>query len=142
MGRYTTKLDPARWSERSQGIALLAVIAMFLGVIVGGFFGFGRDAVLPACLVVSLGAFGALYWRTLGVPWGDIASWTVPLTIWMAAVVAVPPPLPWGILGWVAGCAWFSLFVAGTPVIPWWYGAVLRKPFPSALQEDGPGDGQ
>jgi hypothetical protein len=114
-GGYTVRLDPARWSERSQG--------------------FAKTPLVPGWLAVALGAFGALYWRTLGIPWGDIASWTIPLTLWMATVLTVPPPLPWGLLGWIAGSVWFSLFVAGTPFVPWWYRSVLHKPFPSEFLE-------
>lgn len=131
------KLDPAHWSERSQGIASLGVIALYLAAVVGSFFDFGPEPLVAGWLVLAFGAFGALYWRGLRIPWADIASWTVPLTLWMAAAVAILPPLPWGFVGWIAGSVWFSLFAAGTPFVLWWYRSVLRKPFPSAFFEDG-----
>ena len=133
------KVDPARWSERSQGIGMLAVIALYLAAIAGSFFGLGREPIVRGWLVVSFGTLGALYWRALGIPWRDIASWTIPLTVWMAAS-AVAPPVPWGFLVWVAGSLWFSLFLVGTPLTPWWYRSVLRKPVPSVFMEDGPDD--
>jgi hypothetical protein len=134
-GGYTVRLDPARWSRRSQGLAFSVVIALYLAAVASSFLGFGREPLIAGWLAAAFGTFGALYWRTLRIAWSDIASWTVPLTLWMAVVVAVLPPRPWGFLGWIAGSVWFSLFVAGTPFIPWWYRSVLHKPFPSEFLE-------
>jgi hypothetical protein len=134
------KLDPARWSDRSQAIAMISVIGLYLAAVVAGSLEVGPEPLITAWLAVAFGIFGALYWRGLGIAWGDVLSWTVPLMLWMAAVLAVRPPFPWWFMGWMAGVMWFCLFALGTPFLTWWYQAVLRKPFPPALLQRGPDD--
>src|SRR6476660_7074721 len=118
------KLDPARWSDRYQAIAMVSVIGLYLAAVVAGSLGVGPEPLITAWLAVAFGTFGVLYWRGLGIAWGDVLSWTVPLMLWMAAVLAVLPPFPWWFIGWMAGVVWFALFAAGTPFVPWWYRAV------------------
>ena len=118
------RLDPVHWPARLQGTALLLVFVLYVLASVvgprGGTEVSGWYAIAPAL-------FGALSWRCRGVPWRDIASWTIPLLVWMAAfVIARPGPLL-GVGGLVVGSAWLALFVCVSPLVPWWYRVVLRK---------------
>jgi len=136
------KLDPARWSERSQGAAPLFVIALWLALPVAVYLGFEHSPLVRAWVAVGLGVFGGLYWRTLLLPWTDIASWTIPLVAWMAGLVVLNPEVPplAGFLALLAGTVFFSLFVSGSPFIQWWYRSVLRKPIPPVFGADDSDD--
>ena len=56
-------------------IALVAVLT-----ITGVFHGTAGGVLLA----LGMGAFGAIIWRSDGIAWLDIASWTVPLSIWVS----------------------------------------------------------
>jgi hypothetical protein len=111
-----------------QGVALLLAFVMFVlasavgpagGPVVSGWF-----ALAPA-------AFGALSWRYQAVPWRDIASWTIPLVAWMAALVAIFPTPVLALVGLLIASTWLSLFACWSPVVPWWYAKILRRPIAS-----------
>ena len=131
-------LDPARWSEQSQGAALLFVVALWLALPVAVYLGFEDSPLVRAWVAVGLSIFGGLYWRTLLLPWADIASWTIPLVVWMAGLVVLNPEAPplAAVLPLLAGTVFFSLFVSGSPFILWWYRSVLRKPLPPVFGAD------
>ena len=80
-----------------------------------------------AWYVIAMAVLGALRWRYQAMPWRDIASWTLPLVVWMTLLVVVRPTplLALGGLGIAGG--WLGLFACWSPVVPWWYRVELRK---------------
>jgi hypothetical protein len=122
--------DPGRWSERSQVSLMLAVLVLWLAACLVGFDRGGP--VLRGFVAAGLGIFGTLYWRYEALPWRDAASWTIPLTVWMAIVMIARPSPVFGVLAFAVGGGWLGLFSCWTPVVPWWYRWVSRKPYPFA----------
>jgi len=122
-------IDPASWSDRLQGLALVVAILSWLAACLVPH---ARVAPSDLWVVMGLGAVGALSWRFEAVPWRDIASWTLPLTVWVAIVVIVDPTPLVGALGFMIGGGWLGLFACWSPFAQWWYRAALRKPYPFA----------
>ena len=119
------KVDPARWPVRLQWAALAALAA--LAFILGGPHALGP--IGTASLVVIPGVIGALTWRYSGLSWWDIASWTIPLTLWvLVAPVAVPPSSRWLVIA-APATLWWMTFIFWLPPARW-YRFVLRKPYP------------
>jgi hypothetical protein len=118
-------LDPVHWPPRVQVVALLLVVITWLLASAAG------PAVGPVAYwwyAVAHGVFGALSWRYRELPWRDIASWTIPLLVWMAALVVVPPEPLLALVGLLIAGGWLGLFACWSPVVPWWYATVLRRP--------------
>jgi hypothetical protein len=125
------KLDPARWPALLQWVVLGALVGLAaLSVILGA----GRvlGPIGSAALLVLPGLIGGLIWRYSAVPWRDIASWTVPLTIWvLVAPMVVAATVRWLFVATPA-TIWLAVFVFWLPPVRWWYRVVLRKPYPMA----------
>jgi hypothetical protein len=119
------KFDPARWSERSQQVILVAVVgvAAVAGLVLTD------SPITRLSVTLAPGIIGALVWRFDAIGLLDIASWTLPLTALIAGAWALPPPILPTIL---AGCAglWMVSFMFWFTPTRWWYRHVLRKSMP------------
>lgn len=119
-------MDPIRWSERSQGLALVVVLAPYLGSCIAGP---GAGPIATVGAAGGLAVAGGLSWRFNQLPWRDIASWTMPIIVWNLVIFELRPPLALGVLALLPGGLWVGLFACCSPFVPWWYRSVLRKPF-------------
>ena len=120
-------IDPIRWSERVQGFALVATVALYVVSCIAGPGAGPIAAVGAAC---GMAVVGGLSWRFNAIPWREIATWTVPIMAWNLAIFEIRPPLALGILALLLGALWVGLFACWSPIVPWWYRSVLRRPFP------------
>ena len=112
-------LDPARWPARWQGMVLAIVVASyFLAAVLGS-----------AWIVAALPLFGVLVWRYQSMPWREIATWTIPLFLWMAGLVLIRPAPLAGLVGLGVAGGWLALFTCRTPLVRWWYRFVLRTAY-------------
>jgi hypothetical protein len=120
-------IDPIRWSERSQGLALVIVLALYF---VSCFAGPGAGPIAMVLAAGGLAVVGGLSWRFSEMPWREIASWTVPIIAWNLAILELRPPLSISLLALLPGGLWVGLFACWSPFVPWWYRSILRRPFP------------
>ena len=91
----------------------------------------GTRSILGAGIAVfGLVLVGALIWRFDHLPWIDIASWTLPMAVWLvAALWIIDSPVRW-LVAETSAAVWLLAFIFWTGVTRWWYRRVLRKPFP------------
>jgi hypothetical protein len=138
------QFDRDRWPPHARSIAWLACIAIFLA---GFVFGHHRPWLLWLGCALAPAAAGLLYWRSEQNAWLPIASWTVPLLVYMSAWVATfesgtfdsaGPIVP--MLVFAIGWAWFVAFFVPTPIVRWWYRRVLRQRNPFDEDPTLPGD--
>ena len=119
-------LDPARWPDPLRLAVLGAAVAVFaLSAWVAPT---SALAIVAVLLVPPL--VGGLIWRFDGLPWIDIASWTLPLAGWLAINVWIVPGSVHWVIGGISVAAWLYAFIFWTGVTRWWYRWLLRKPFP------------
>ncbi len=119
-------LDPETWPDPVQVRALWISMA---GLVIAGWLLAGTPLhILPLAAFPIV--FGGLIWRFDGLPWIDIASWTLPATL-SVAVANLMIPLPATVVATGAVmAAWIYGFIFWTRVTHWWYERVLRKPYP------------
>ena len=126
-------LDPARWPARWQGVALVALFASYIVAAVAGPRG---GTVASASFVVAPTVFGALCWRYSAMPWRHIASWTIPLLVWMAGLALIrPAPLP-AFVGLALAGGWLGLIACWTPFVRWWYRFALHVDYRGPARAD------
>jgi hypothetical protein len=124
------KLDPARWPTRLQWTTLAVIAALgLLGVV-----GLVPEPVWAGYVIVYPGVIGAFIWRFDRVGYGEIASWTTPMTLVMTAAVLLAPA-PVGVVLGVACGVWLGAFIIWLPPVRWWYRWVLHRPAPGLCGE-------
>ena len=69
---------------------------------------------------------GGLVWRYDGLPWTDIASWTLPAALLVAVIMVTIPLTISALVGIVPVAAWLYGFMFWTRVARWWYERVLE----------------
>lgn len=120
-------LDPAGWPDSVQTRILWISAA---GILIA-FWLLARSPLWFLPLALWPVVVGGLVWRYDGLPWTDIASWTLPAAFWVTVImVTIPLPVS-AVLGTVPVAAWLFGFMFWTRVTNWWYARVLRKPYPS-----------
>ena len=120
-------IDPIRWSERLQGLALVVALGLYFASCIAGP---GAGPVATVGAASGMAVVGGLSWRFSSVPWREIATWTVPVVAWNLAIFELRPPFALGVLAVLLGALWVALFACWSPFVPWWYRSVLRRPFP------------
>jgi len=120
-------IDPARWSERLQGLALVVALGLYAASCIAGPSA-GRIAEVGAA--GGMAVVGGLSWRFNSMPWREIAIWTVPIVAWNLTIFELQPPFAIGVVALMLGGLWLGLFACWSPFVPWWYRTVLRRPFP------------
>jgi len=90
--------------------------------------------VVVNCLVIFLPSLlGLIAWIRRGRSVRASLSWTVPLVIWMSAMVLIPAvPSLIASIGAAVGIVFAGLMVATDDAAAGWYRVVLREPLPRA----------
>jgi hypothetical protein len=121
------RFDPARWPEPWVTVVVLTIAG---SIVIGISTGLLSGPVGGILFGGACGTAGALIWRADAIPWGDIASWTIPLAVWIAvAWIAVESDVAYLIAG-AAAVVWFACFIFWLPPVRWWYRRILRKDVP------------
>lgn len=114
-------------SPRARAYAILTIVAVYLGAIAFE----PRDSPIATSVVAAaLPLAGILGWRLSGASVRDAASWAGPLVVWNVAILVFRPTELVSVVGLTAGALWLAAFFSWSPVVPWWYEHVLRKPEP------------
>jgi len=141
--RYSTRSDPPATArdDRFLGVYLIAMAAMaWLAVLTGSYVIYPWYRAAPPAGLHSLGAFprslllsqvSTSGWHSLGMEWKEHIAWLAPISITMAAAVALQygrnlrshPQLRSAVLGFV----WVSLLAAG---VAGFFGAMINKNAP------------
>lgn len=116
----------------------MVIAAAIVGLLsVGAITGALHGTVGGVLVAVGFGAVGALVWRADSLPWRDIASWTIPLTAWIAvAWFALSSEVAYLAAGAVA-IVWLASFIFWLVPVRWWYRWVLRKGLPYGNRSRG-----
>ena len=121
------KIDPARWRDPWMEVVVFGIVgSMSFGAVTG----FIQGPVGAVLMGAGFGSIGALIWRADEVPWRDIASWTIPLAVWVTvAWVALPSAVAYLIAEGFAA-VWLVTFMFWLAPVSWWYRWILRKDVP------------
>ena len=126
-------LDPARWPTPVR----LTILGLLLVLVAAAVFLDPRSTVATMGVLLVPAIVGGLIWRFDGLPWIDIASWTLPLVLWTAILESILPRSVSLLVGGVTVGGWVYAFIFWTRVTRWWYRWLLRKPFPGLRTETG-----
>jgi hypothetical protein len=121
------KIDPVRWPDPWVEVVVFTILgSMLVGAATGSIHGRAGGLLIGA----AIASIGALIWRADAIAWRDIASWTVPLAVWVAvAWVAAPSDTAYVLAGGFA-VVWLTTFIFWLAPVRWWYRWILRKDVP------------